>query len=58
MDVHPNVSLFVVPASQQVRQQVQALDYPDSLESAGAQMLKPVSHPDFSDPCGFGDRQR
>ncbi|HEY9647269.1 MAG TPA: aconitase family protein, partial [Chroococcidiopsis sp.] len=38
--VHPNVSLFVVPASQQVRQQAQALGYLDSLEAAGAQILK------------------
>lgn len=38
--VHPSVSLFVVPASQQVRQQARALGYLDWLEQAGATVLK------------------
>ncbi|MEO0707487.1 MAG: aconitase/3-isopropylmalate dehydratase large subunit family protein [Cyanobacteria bacterium J06649_5] len=38
--VHPSVSLFVVPASQQVRSQAQALGYLDWLEQAGATVLK------------------
>jgi 3-benzylmalate isomerase len=38
--VHPNVSLFVVPASQEVRQKAQELGYLTILESAGAQVLK------------------
>ena len=38
--VAPGVSLFVVPASQAIRQQAQALGYLDILEQAGAQILK------------------
>ncbi len=38
--VAPEVSLFVVPASQEVRQQAKALGYLDWLEAAGAQVLK------------------
>ena len=38
--VHPNVSLFVVPASQEVRQQAAQLGYLDWLEQAGATVLK------------------
>lgn len=38
--VAPGVSLFVVPASQTIRQQAQALGYLDILEQAGAQILK------------------
>jgi 3-benzylmalate isomerase len=38
--VAPGVSLFIVPASQEVRQQAQALGYLDILEAAGAQVLK------------------
>ncbi|MGJ3249046.1 MAG: aconitase/3-isopropylmalate dehydratase large subunit family protein [Elainellaceae cyanobacterium] len=38
--VAPTVSLFVVPASQTIRQQAKALGYLDILERAGAQVLK------------------
>ena len=38
--VHPSVSLFVVPASQAVRQQAAALGYLECLEQAGAHILK------------------
>ncbi|HHP7245798.1 MAG TPA: aconitase/3-isopropylmalate dehydratase large subunit family protein, partial [Elainellaceae cyanobacterium] len=38
--VDPTVSLFVVPASQAIRQQAEALGYLDILERAGAQVLK------------------
>ncbi|MEL6160348.1 MAG: aconitase/3-isopropylmalate dehydratase large subunit family protein [Cyanobacteria bacterium J06554_11] len=38
--VHPSVSLFVVPASQAVRQQAKTLGYLDILEQAGAHILK------------------
>ncbi|MDJ0702741.1 MAG: aconitase/3-isopropylmalate dehydratase large subunit family protein [Leptolyngbyaceae cyanobacterium MO_188.B28] len=38
--IAPNVSLFVVPASQEVRRQAEALGYLDVLEQAGAQILK------------------
>jgi homoaconitase/3-isopropylmalate dehydratase large subunit len=38
--VDPNVSLFVVPASQEVRQKARKLGYLDILEQAGAQILK------------------
>ena len=38
--VAAGVSLFVVPASQQIRQQAEALGYLKILEQAGAQILK------------------
>ncbi|MBD1910706.1 MULTISPECIES: aconitase/3-isopropylmalate dehydratase large subunit family protein [unclassified Leptolyngbya] len=38
--VAPTVSLFVVPASQEVRQQAETLGYLDILEQAGATILK------------------
>jgi len=38
--VHPSVSLFVVPASQQVREKARSLGYLDWLEQAGATVLK------------------
>lgn len=38
--IAPQVSLFVVPASQMVRQQAEALGYLQILEQAGAQILK------------------
>jgi homoaconitate hydratase family protein len=38
--VDPNVSLFVVPASQEVLQQAKSLGYLDILERAGAQIIK------------------
>lgn len=38
--VAPQVSLFVVPASQEVQRQAEALGYLDILEQAGAQILK------------------
>ncbi|MFM7427805.1 MAG: 3-isopropylmalate dehydratase large subunit, partial [Elainella sp.] len=38
--IAPQVSLFVVPASQTVRQQAEALGYLQILEQAGAQILK------------------
>ena len=38
--IAPHVSLFVVPASQEVRQQAEALGYLDWLEQAGAAILK------------------
>lgn len=38
--VSPKVNLFVVPASQEVRQQAEALGYLDILEQAGATVLK------------------
>lgn len=38
--VAPGVSLFVVPASQSIRQQAQVLGYLDILQQAGAQILK------------------
>jgi homoaconitate hydratase family protein len=38
--IHPNVQLFVVPASQAVRQQAEAKGYLQCLEQAGAQILK------------------
>lgn len=38
--VHPNVGLFVVPASQSVREQAKQLGYLDLLEQAGAVVLK------------------
>lgn len=38
--VAPQVELFVVPASQEVLHQAQALGYIDSLEQAGAKVLK------------------
>lgn len=38
--VAPEVSLFVVPASQEVRQQAEALGYLDTFIQAGAQVLK------------------
>lgn len=38
--VAPGVSLFVVPASQIIRQQAQALGYLEILQQAGAQILK------------------
>lgn len=38
--VAPSVSLFVVPASQEVRQQAETLGYLDILEQAGANILK------------------
>jgi len=38
--IAPTVSLFVVPASQEVRQQAEALGYLDILEQAGATVLK------------------
>ena len=38
--VSPTVNLFVVPASQEVRQQAEQLGYLDTLEQAGATVLK------------------
>ncbi|MGB7413576.1 MAG: aconitase family protein, partial [Thermosynechococcaceae cyanobacterium] len=38
--IHPQVQLFVVPASQAVRQQAEAKGYLQCLEQAGAQILK------------------
>ena len=38
--VHPAVSLFVVPASQEVREKAESLGYLDWLEQAGATVLK------------------
>lgn len=38
--IAPSVSLFVVPASQDIRQQAEALGYLQILEQAGAQILK------------------
>lgn len=38
--VASTVSLFIVPASQEVRQQAEALGYVEQLEQAGAQVLK------------------
>ncbi len=38
--VAPGVSLFVVPASQEIKQQAEALGYLQILEQAGAQILK------------------
>lgn len=38
--IAPTVSLFVVPASQEVRQQAEELGYVAQLEQAGAQVLK------------------
>jgi 3-benzylmalate isomerase len=38
--VAPDVSLFVVPASQEIKQQAEALGYLQILEQAGAQILK------------------
>ncbi|MEL6495523.1 MAG: aconitase/3-isopropylmalate dehydratase large subunit family protein [Cyanobacteria bacterium J06623_7] len=38
--VHPNVQMYVVPASQQVRQQAEQLGYFDIFTQAGVQILK------------------
>ncbi len=38
--INPKVQLFVVPASQAVRQQAETLGYLECLETAGAQVLK------------------